>query len=245
MAQLDSNTIAKLQTSTDLGNSFLDNDKFVYFYKYGNVNGTGTDYEYDESTSKSGYAKLGSLSFFIYAIKIKTVGTTTYDAVFATCTASGLNGKYVYKFNTSLSVDEDSNNKIIDYTNPEGGESSVTGGISLSVNSSGELEVGVETSYTYNPNELTSIVPECGEKYVKTWNCTAYNSTSYKNWSWTVKPAIIIKKTDGTSDSLTATVFVDYFRVSGGFRWYTITDKASCSITFKNHKEVYNYGCCR
>ncbi len=234
--QLDSKDKARLQTATDLGNSFVDNQKFVYFYKYGNVNGTGTDYEYDESTAKNGYSKLGSLSFYIYAIKIKTMGTATYDAIFATCTASGLNDKYVYKFNTSLAVDEDSKNYIIDHTNPEGGVESVTGGISLGVNSSGEVEVGAQTEYTYNPNKLTSVVPACGERYVRTWKCTAYNSPGYNNWSWTVKPAIIVKKTNGTSDDMTASVFVDYFRVSGGFRWYTMTDKVSCSVTFKNHK---------
>ena len=33
LIQLEPDDVAKLQASTDLGNSFLDNDKFVYFYK--------------------------------------------------------------------------------------------------------------------------------------------------------------------------------------------------------------------
>lgn len=238
LAQLEPSDVAQLQVSTALGNSFMDNDKFVYFYKYGDVNGTGTDYTYSSSTSKNGYAKLGSLSFLIYAIKIKTSGTTTYDTIFATCTASGLNNKYVYKFNTSISVSENSNNKIIDFTNPSGPESSKTGTISTGINSNGEASASSEVSYTYNPNQLSSIAPIGGEKYVKTWNCTAYNDTYYNNWSWTVKPAIVLKKTDGKTGSVTAKIFVDYFRVSGGVRWYTNTATTSCGITFKNHTAV-------
>lgn len=234
--QLDETQVAKLQTATTLGSSFMDNDKFVYFYKYGKVNGTGTSYAYDSSSSKNGYAKLGSLNFLIYAIKIKTSGKTTYDTIYATCTASGLNGKYVYKFNTSMSVSENDNNKIIDYTSPDGPESSQTGSISTSINSKGEVNGDVGVSYTYNPDKLSSIVPMCGEKYVKTWKCIAYNNPKYKNYSWTVKPAIILKKTNGTSEKVTVSVYVDYFKLSGGWRWYTMTQKVSCSITFKDHK---------
>lgn len=234
--QLDETQIAKLQTATTLGSSFMDNDKFVYFYKYGKVNGTGTSYAYDSAGSKNGYAKLGSLSLLIYAIKIKTNGKTTYDTIYATCTASGLNDKRVCQFNTSISVSENDNNKIIDYTSPDGSESSETGSISTSINSKGETEAGVGISYTYNPNKLKSIVPVCGEKYVKTWKCTAYNKSKYSNYSWTVKPAIVLKKTNGTAEKVTVSVYVDYFKLSGGLRSYTMTKKESCSITFKNHK---------
>ena len=230
LGQLDENDIAKLQVSTDLGNAFADNDKFIYFYKYGAVNGIGTDYTYSSADSKTNYVKLGSLNMLIYAIKIKTSGTTTYDTIFATCTASGLNDKYVCQFNVSLSVDSNSNNSIVGYTSPESSEKTVT----TTVSADGMYSV----SYTYNPDKLSSVKPIAGEKYVKTWNCYAYQGSAYKNVSWTVKPLIVLKKVNGTSETAKLSLMVDYFRLSGGIRTYTMTQEVECGLKIKNHSQV-------
>lgn len=234
--ELDDETIASLQVATALGNSFADNDKFVYFYKKGGTSGVATTYTYSCANSKSGYSKIGSLNMLIYAIKIKTQKSTTYDAIYSTCTASGLNDKYVNYFNVSLSVNNNKNNKIIDYTSPDGPESSVSGSISTQVTNSGQVSVGSSHSYTYNPNKLTSIVPVGGEKYVKTWKCSAPTGKKYYNRSWTVKPAIILKKTDGTKENAKCTLYVNYFQVQGSVRYYTIKNKVYCNLYFKNHK---------
>lgn len=236
--ELDDETITSLQASTALGNSFADNNKFTYFYKKGSSGGTSTTYQYSCANSKSGYSKIGSLNMLIYAIKIKTQKSTTYDAVYSTCTASGLNNKYVSKFNVNISVTNKKNNKIIDFTSPDGPESSRSGSISTQITSSGDVNLGTSMSYTYNPNKLKSVVPACGEKYVKTWKCTAYTGNEYKNRSWTVKPAIILKKSNGTKENVKCVVYVDYFQVGGGLRSYTIKNKAYCNLYFKNHKSA-------
>lgn len=231
LGQLEADDIAKLQVATDLGNSFADNDKFVYFYKYGSANGTGTDYAYSEYESKTNYVKLGSLNMLIYAIKIKTDGATTYDTIFATCTASGLSNKHVYQFNVSMSVDIDDDNHIVDFSSPESSEETMT----TTITAGG----GYSVSYTYNPDKLQRVKPACGERYVKTWECYAPTGTYYNNMSWTIKPSIILKKENGTSDIATLRLYVDYFRLGGGIRTYTMTQQVDCTLRIRNHYRVY------
>ena len=94
-------------------------------------------------------------------------------------------------------------------------------------------------SYTYNPDKMRRIKPIGGERYVKTWECSAHEGTYYNNMSWTVKPAIILKKVNGTSEIATLNLYVDYFKLSGGVRTYTMTQTAACTLRIRNHYQVY------
>ncbi len=233
LSNLEDDTVAKLQTDTLLGKAFCENDKFVYFYKYGDVNGTGTTYSYSSASSKPDWVKLGSLIMDIYAIKVNTLGNSTYDEIYSVVTASGLNSKFVRKYNVSMDVNEVAENRIIDFTTPDGGsDESISASIGTEVNSSGDVTASSSQTYTYNPNGQT-ITPICGEKYVKTWKCKT--ASDKKNKSWTIKPAILLKKTNGKTTPAHSTVYVDYFQLSGGVRTYTQTDTVSCIVQFKNH----------
>ena len=107
--------------------------------------------------------------------------------------------------------------------------------IGTSVTSKGTVTASNSLTYTYNPDSLL-VTPMCGEKYIKTWKCQPYSNV--KNRSWKIRPSILLKKTDGKTSKVTATLYVDYFKLSGGLRTYTMSSKASCKISFKNHKKA-------
>ena len=67
------------------------------------------------------------------------------------------------------------------------------------------------------------------------WTCIP---SEKKNASWKINPGILLKKTDGKNNSVTAKAYVSYFQLHGDVRTYTIKDTVSCEIEFKNHKQV-------
>ncbi len=231
---IENTALATLQGSTSIGSAFMDNDKFVYFYKKGSSGGTGTEYKYSEENSISGWTKMGSLSFSVYAIKIKTQGTATYDNVFSVTIATAYQDKWVTEFRNGISVTESTKNKIIDYTEPNGNaNASVSGSVGTGVDSNGNVTLTYSTSYSYNPNGMDITTTLFSNR--ARWTCEPLSGK--KNASWKINPGILLKKTDGTTNSVTAKSYVSYFQLSGGVRTYTIEDTISCGITFKNHKK--------
>lgn len=235
LMQLSEEELGNLQTSTLIGDSFCESGKFVYFYKEGTANGTGTDYTYSSASSKAGWSKMGSLSIDIYGIKIRTVENTTFDNIYSVVTATGLNDKYVKQVVIDLGVSELAANTILDETTSTGGATASNGKLVTSVSSSGAVTSGSYTTYAYNPNGQT-VSTSFGGKYSKRW--TFSPTTFVENKSYKVRPAITLKKTDGKNIAVTAYVSVASFQVSGGVRTYTIKDTVKCSIKFKNHTKV-------
>lgn len=222
----------KLQTSTAIGTSFKDVSLFKYFYKKGIAGGTGTTYKYSSSTALTDWSKLGSIKILGYAIKIKTVGTKTYDNIYSVVTASGLSDKYVKYYTYNMEVTS-SNTDIIDETYLNGdSDSNVTTSIGTGVSSDGKSTITTTTSYSYNPKGQ-SINNQFGEKYVKTWKSTP--NSSVKNESWKIQPSILVVNSLGTTTNTTVKLYVSSFRVSGGARNYTIDSEASVTLSFKNH----------
>ncbi|MBR3771985.1 MAG: hypothetical protein IKL07_06925 [Clostridium sp.] len=235
LIQMADDELVSLQTSTLIGNSFCENSRLVYFYKEGSANGTGTDYEYSSSSSKSGWSKMGSLNMELYALKIKTIGETTYDNVYSMVVAKGFNDKHVKQFDVDVTVPEVSTNVIIDATTYKGTSTATNGKIATSVNSSGSIPSSGYTTYAYNPGAQI-VSNDFSSKYSKGWSFTP--TSAVDNGSWRVRPAITLKKTNGTKTAVTANVIVDYFKVSGGVRNYTMKDTVKCSIKFVNHREA-------
>ncbi len=231
---IEDTILATLQGSTSIGSAFIDNDKFVYFYKKGSANGTGTTYQYSQKSSISDWTKMGSLSFSVYAIKIKTLENVTYDNIFSVTIATAYQDKYVKEFRNGISVTESTKNKIIDYTEPNGNaNASVSGSVGTGVDSSGNLTSTYTTSYSYNPNGM-DITTTLFSSRVR-WTCEPLSNKD--NASWKINPGILLKKTDGKTNAVTAKSYVSYFKLSGGIRTYTIEDTISCGITFKNHEK--------
>lgn len=233
VATLNQEDLASLQTSTLLGDSFTENSKLVYFYKEGSANGTGTDYTYSQSASKSGWSKMGSLNLAIYGIKVRTNDTVTFDNVYSVVVATGLNDKYVKQFTVNVGVPVLSSNIIMDQTVSTGSSNHSTGKLATSVSSTGAISN--YKSYAYNPG-TQNVSTDFSGKYEKTW--TFSPKTAVENGAYRVRPGILLKKTDGKTAAVTGTVSVDSFQVSGGVRNYTIKDTVKCSIKFKNHTAV-------
>lgn len=235
LSRLTEEELAALQTSTLIGSSFCEKTKFVYFYKEGSAGGIGTDYVYSGLVTKAGWSKIGSLNLAVYGLKIRTNDDTTFDNIYSTATASGLNDKYVKYFRVNVGVSELSSNAIIDETVSTGNTSSTTGKLATSVSSSGSIVSGGYTTYTYNPSGLNTST-NFKDKYERTWT---FSPRTYKsNASYKVRPGITLKKSDGKKSAVTGSVSVDAFQVSGGIRTYTIKDTVKTSIKFKNHAEV-------
>lgn len=233
VATLNQEDLASLQTSTLLGDSFTENSKLVYFYKEGSANGTGTDYTYSQSASKSGWSKMGSLNLAIYGIKVRTNDTVTFDNVYSVVVATGMNDKYVKQFTVNVGVPVLSSNIIMDQTASTGSSNHSTGKLATSVSSTGAISN--YKSYAYNPG-TQNVSTDFSGKYEKTW--TFSPKTAVENGAYRVRPGILLKKTDGKTAAVTGTVSVDSFQVSGGVRNYTIKDTVKCSIKFKNHTAV-------
>ena len=230
--EISDKELSNLQTSTAIGNSFMDVSVFEYFYKKGSAGGTGTTYTYNSRESVSGYSKLGSIKILGYAIKLKTVGTTTYDNIYSKVTASGLNDKFVKYYTYNMEVYSRSA-EIIDESYLEGNiNATVSTSIANTISSNGS-SVTNSTTYTYNPNGQ-SINNQLGKARIKTWK--ASNSAKKRNGSWTIPPSITVKRSDGTRQYTTIGIYVNDFQVGGGTRTYTI--KSRCGVTFsiKNHK---------
>lgn len=231
---VEEDVLATLQGTTGIGSAFMDNDKFVYFYKKGSAGGTGTTYKYSEKKAIDGWSIIGSISFSIYAIKIKTRGNITYDNIFSVAVATAYKDKHVNEFRNGISVTDSAKNKIIDYTEPKGNSNkSVSGTIGTGVNSNGDITSTFTTSYSYNPNGMDITTTLFSNR--ARWTCEPLSAK--KNGSWKINPGILLKKTDGTKKSVTAKSYVSYFQLDGGVRTYTIKDTVSCGITFKNHKK--------
>lgn len=227
--------LAKLQGSTGIGAAFMDEDKFVYFYKKGSAGGTGTTYQYSTKGSIDNWSKMGSLSFSIYAIKLKTSGKTTYDNIFSVTIATAYNKKWVTEFRNGISVTESDKNKIIDYTEPDGNsDECVSGTIGTEVDGDGKITSAFSTSYSYNPNGMDITTTLFSNR--ARWTCKPMSSKL--NGSWKVNPGILLKKTNGKNYAVTAKSYVSYFQISGTIRTYTIKDTISCGITFKNHEKA-------
>lgn len=235
LAQMTEEDIVLLQTSTLIGESFCENKRFVYFYKEGSANGTGTDYDYSSNASMEGWSKMGSMSLALYALKIKTISEVTYDNVYSVVVAAGLNDKHVKQFAVNVSVPELATNIILDQTKSVGGASDGNGKLGTSVNSNGNIPSTGYTTYAYNPGRQ-AVSTNFSDKHSKRWTFTP--PSAIENGSWRVRPAITLKKTNGTKSSVTASVSVDYFQVSGGVRSYTIKDTVKCSVKFVNHKQA-------
>lgn len=233
VATLNEEDLASLQTSTLVGDSFTENSKLVYFYKEGSANGTGTDYTYSSSETKSGWSKMGSLKLAIYGIKVRTNDTVTFDNVYSVVVATGINDKYVKQFTVNVGVPALSTNIIMDETVSTGSSNHSTGKLATSVSSTGAISN--YTSYAYNPG-TQNVSTNFSEKYEKTW--TFSPRTAVENGAYRVRPGILLKKTDGKTAAVTGTVSVNSFQVSGGVRNYTIKDTVKCSIKFKNHTAV-------
>lgn len=233
VATLNQEDLASLQTSTLLGDSFTENSKLVYFYKEGSANGTGTDYTYSQSASKSGWSKMGSLNLAIYGIKVRTNDTVTFDNVYSVVVATGMNDKYVKQFTVNVGVPVLSSNIIMDQTVSTGNSNHSTGKLATSVSSTGAISD--YKSYAYNPG-TQNVSTDFSGKYEKTW--TFSPKTVVENGAYRVRPGILLKKTDGKTAAVTGTVSVNSFQVSGGVRNYTIKDTVKCSIKFKNHTAV-------
>lgn len=92
---------AELQTSTALGNSFTDKSKFVYLYTRQNTS-VEPENVYSSAESFTNYQKIGSLRFLLYGINLKTKDSSTYDIVYAECTAGALNSAYVQQFTVGI-----------------------------------------------------------------------------------------------------------------------------------------------
>ncbi len=232
LANISDEQKIKLQTSTAIGSSFKDASLFTYFYKKGIAGGPGIDYEYNSSNSRTGWSKLGSIKILGYAIKVKTVGTITYDNVYSIVTASGLNDKYVKYYTYNMKVTS-GNTDILDETYLTGdSNSTVTTSIGTGVSSDGKSTITSTTSYSYNPKGQT-INNQFGERYIKTWKSTP--NSSIENESWKIQPSILVVNSLGTTTNTTVKLYVSSFRVSGGFRIYTINDEAAVTLSFKNH----------
>lgn len=222
----------KLQTSTAIGSSFKGASLFTYFYKKGIAGGTGTDYKYSKSNALTDWSKLGSIKILGYAIKVKTVGTKTYDNVYSIVTASGLNDKYVKYYTYNMEVTS-SNTDILDETYLTGDtNSTVTTSIGNGISSDGKSTITATTSYSYNPRGQT-INNQIGERYIKTWKSTPNDFV--ENESWKIQPSILVVNSSGTTTKTTVKLYVSSFRVSGGTRTYTINDEAAVTLSFKNH----------
>lgn len=235
LTQMTEDEVVSLQTSTMIGDSFTENSCFYYFYKEGSANGTGTDYDYSSSSNKPGWSKMGSLSLALYGLKIKTISETTFDNVYSVVVASGINDKHVKQFTVNLNVPDVTSNIILDKTVSTGGATSSNGKIATAVNASGAIPSTGYTTYAYNPGSQ-SVSTNFSQKYTKSWTFTP--AKVQDNGSWRVRPAITLKKTNGTKSSVTASVSVDYFQVSGGVRNYTIKDTVKCTIKFVNHQKA-------
>lgn len=222
----------KLQTSTAIGSSFKDVSLFTYFYKKGIAGGTGTTYKYSSSNGLTDWSKLGSIKILGYAIKVKTVGTKTYDNVYSIVTASGLNDKYVKYYTYNMEVTS-GNTDILDETYLTGdSNSTVTTSIGTGISSDGKSTITTTTSYSYNPKGQT-INNQFGERYIKTWKSTP--NSSIENESWKIQPSILVVNSSGTTTNTTVKLYVSSFRVSGGARIYTINNEAAVTLSFKNH----------
>lgn len=222
----------KLQTSTAIGSSFKDASLFTYFYKKGIAGGTGITYKYSSSNGLTDWSKLGSIKILGYAIKVKTVGTKTYDNVYSIVTASGLNNKYVKYYTYNMEVTS-GNTDILDETFLTGdSNSTVTTSIGTGISSEGKSTITTTTSYSYNPKGQT-INNQFGERYIKTWKSTP--NSSIENESWKIQPSILVVNSSGTTTNTTVKLYVSSFRVSGGARIYTINNEAAVTLSFKNH----------
>ena len=222
----------KLQTSTAIGSSFKDASLFTYFYKKGIAGGTGITYKYSSSNGLTDWSKLGSIKILGYAIKVKTVGTKTYDNVYSIVTASGLNNKYVKYYTYNMEVTS-GNTDILDETFLTGdSNSTVTTSIGTGISSDGKSTITTTTSYSYNPKGQT-INNQFGERYIKTWKSTP--NSSIENESWKIQPSILVVNSSGTTTNTTVKLYVSSFRVSGGARIYTINNEAAVTLSFKNH----------
>lgn len=222
----------KLQTSTAIGSSFKDASLFTYFYKKGIAGGTGITYKYSSSNGLTDWSKLGSIKILGYAIKVKSVGTKTYDNVYSIVTASGLNNKYVKYYTYNMEVTS-GNTDILDETFLTGdSNSTVTTSIGTGISSDGKSTITTTTSYSYNPKGQT-INNQFGERYIKTWKSTP--NSSIENESWKIHPSILVVNSSGTTTNTTVKLYVSSFRVSGGARIYTINNEAAVTLSFKNH----------
>lgn len=228
---LDEESKTKLQSAHKLGSAFMGAEKTIYFYKKGIAGGNGTTYKYDtNSKGIDGWSQLGHIFFNVYAVKMKTIGKTTYDSVFSLVDVTGHNGKYVTEYRTGISYNDTSKCKIIDWSTPKDNTNKKCT-IGWGVDSNGELTQTV--SYEFNPNSMDISRKAYANR--QRWTCIPMSA---KDKSWDVNPGVVIKKTKGTTTTVKATSYVSYFQVSGGIRTYTIEDTASCTIKFKNHKKA-------
>lgn len=230
--KLNDSQKAKLQSSSPLGNSFLDKTMFNYFYKEGTAGGTGTTYKYSSSSSLSGWSKLGSIRILACAIAIKTVGTKTYDNIYTKVTASGLNDKGVIKYTYNMKPTS-TNTSILDESYLNGDtDSRVTTTIASGISSDGKNTITSKTSYSYNPGDQ-SISNQFGERGIRTW--VAQPNSRRENASWIIEPTITVVNSYGTTNATTVRLYVSTFVVAGSVRSYTITNDAYMYIGFKNH----------
>ncbi len=232
LGQLSKKELASLQASTPLGTSYKDSSTFCYFYKEGSANGTGTTYAYDGAESKSGYVKLGSIRVTGYLIKVKTVGTKTYDNIYSIVTASGLSNKFVkyYQYNMELMS---SNASILDETWLDGGtKPTVSTSLASGFSSDGKSTITSSTSYSYNPNGQ-NILNALGNNNIKTWKATP--ASNVENGSWKISPSITVLNNSGTTSNTTVHMYVNSFQLSGGVRTYTSGSRVQANFTFRNH----------
>ena len=82
--------------------------------------------------------------------------------------------------------------------------------------------------YVYKDAESVNIIPIEANILVDEKNSETIKETDDK--SWQIKPAIMLKKTDGKNSVAKMTVYVSYFSIFGGLRYYTMKKTASCTI---------------
>ncbi|MCQ2485450.1 MAG: hypothetical protein MJ168_08985 [Clostridia bacterium] len=223
---------AILQDDKMIKQSFKGCAAFRYFYKKGSINGIGTEYQYSSKEKISGWCQLGSMRIVAYAIKIKTMGTNTFDTVYTEFTASGLNGKYVKYYDCNIKATS-SSTSIIDETWLDGGlNSTIQTSIANEISSDGSMKVSNVMTYSYNPKGQR-ITNAFGSQYVKTWKCQP--ASSINNESWRITPSVTVRNSKGTSTNTTVKCYISEIRLRGGVRNYT-GGEFSITLSFCNHR---------
>ncbi len=229
----DINDVARLQGGVTIGDSFADNSKFVYFYKKGIAGGVGTTYKYSSADSIKGYSKLGSIRLTLYVVSTATASKNndTYDNVYSITSFGALNGKFVEEIRNGISITNENDNAILDYTDVDGkDDTKVTTKIGTNYDVS-KNKIGKETTVTYNPNGTHITVTQ----YKNRIRWTAEPTSDKKNHTYKINPGMMVKTKNGKTKSITVKTYISYFQLSGGIRTYTEDDTVSCGITYKNH----------
>ena len=180
--------------------------------------------------------RLAGIDVLLVGLKLKTVGTTTYNAFAADFIVGGdsSNGCKIVKYHGKLGTPSSSRYSIFGETLIPDSNQTIT----VSLNAQPwSVSGGLQYSYSYNTGGQNIVNHLNDNQYSKWWEVTPNNPAA--GGSYRISPNLLVELKDGTTTKGTIKATFSYIKVNNGLasNWVSDVDKV-LSFSYKNHAKV-------